>query len=174
MNDPAGRQRHEIDVVALNEDERRLDPSPVICAIGEAKASGRARPLADLDRLDRIRGLLIARGVRTASAKLPLFGRIGFDINPTQAAAERNDVELVDLHRIRHGECRFACVQPFAGSCPRERSVKALRHPGRHRPPYHGRTCRPWPASTNPTVPEGSKPGPRHMNRSACQQSART
>ncbi|MDQ0933240.1 hypothetical protein [Streptomyces turgidiscabies] len=63
-----------------------------------------ARTLADLDRLDRIRGLLIARGVRTASAKLLLFGRSGFDINLTRAAAERHDVELVDLHRIWYGE----------------------------------------------------------------------
>lgn len=104
VNDPAGRQQHEIDVVALDEGERRQAHSPVIRAIGEAKASDRARTLADLDRLDRIRGLLIARGVRTASAKLLLFGRSGFDINLTQAAAERHDVELVDLHRIWHGE----------------------------------------------------------------------
>lgn len=66
-----------------------------------------ARDLADLDRLDRldrVRVLLIARGVRMASAKLLLFGRSGFDINLTQAAAERHDMELVDLHRIWHGE----------------------------------------------------------------------
>ena len=104
VNDSAGRSQHELDVVALEEGERRQARNPVVRAIGEAKASDRVRTLADLDRLDRVRGLLVARGVRATAAKLLLFGRSGFDGNLKRAAAARHDVELVDLHRLWSGE----------------------------------------------------------------------
>ncbi|ADI09296.1 hypothetical protein SBI_06176 [Streptomyces bingchenggensis BCW-1] len=91
-------------MVALGEGERRQARSPAIRVLGEAKSSDRVRTLADLDRLDRVRGLLVARGVRAAGARLLLFGRSGFDRNVTEAAAGRNDVELVDLARIWQGE----------------------------------------------------------------------
>ncbi|MFP3988858.1 ATP-binding protein [Streptomyces sp. E11-3] len=104
VNDSAGRAQHELDVVALAEGERRQAGAPVIRAMGEAKSSDRARTLSDLERLDRIRELLVARGVPAAGARLLLFGRSGFDLNLTEAARGRPDVELVDLERVWHGE----------------------------------------------------------------------
>jgi uncharacterized protein len=104
VNDSAGRAQHELDVVALATGERRQARNSTIRALGEAKASDRVRTLADLDRLDRIRELLAARGAHTADAKLLLFGRSGFDGNLSRAATERRDVELVDLERLWRGE----------------------------------------------------------------------
>ncbi|MEU9791730.1 hypothetical protein AB0E27_14090 [Streptomyces sparsogenes] len=104
VNDPAGRAQHELDVVALEEGERRQARNPAVRVLGEAKASDRVRTLADLERLDRVRGLLVARGVRAARAKLLVFGRSGFDRNLTEAIAGRSDVELVDLARLWEGE----------------------------------------------------------------------
>lgn len=104
VNDSAGRAQHELDVVALDEGERRQAGAPVVRAIGEAKSSDRARTVSDLERLDRIRGLLVARGIPADGAKLLLFGRSGFDANLTEAASGRLDVELVDLERVWHGE----------------------------------------------------------------------
>jgi uncharacterized protein len=103
VNDPAGKSQHELDVVALAEGERRLARNPELRVIGEAKASDRVRTLADLDRLQRIRGLLTARGVRAADARLLLFGRSGFDDNLTRAAEGRRDVKLIDLERLWRG-----------------------------------------------------------------------
>lgn len=71
--------------------------------IGEAKDSDRTRTIVDLTRLERIRGLLLARGTDVSSAKLLLFGRSGFEATLTATAAKRDDVELIDLGRIRHG-----------------------------------------------------------------------
>jgi hypothetical protein len=104
VNDSAGRAQHELDVMALDEGERRQAGAPVVRAIGEAKSSDRARTLSDLERLDRIKGLLVARGVPADGAKLLLFGRSGFDANLTEVASGRPDVELVDLERVWHGE----------------------------------------------------------------------
>jgi hypothetical protein len=42
--------------------------------------------------------------LRAASAKLLLFGRSGFDDALRSAAAQRHDVELVDLERLRTGD----------------------------------------------------------------------
>lgn len=104
MNDAAGPSQHEIDAVALGEGERRQARNPVIRALGEAKASDLVRTLADLDRLDRIRALLVAGGAQAGGAKLLLFGRSGFDDNLIAAAAGRPDAELVDLERLWWGE----------------------------------------------------------------------
>ena len=103
VNDPSGRSQHELDVVALAEGERRQARDPALRAIGEAKSSDRVRTLADLERLDRVRGLLAARGVRAAAATLLLFGRSGFDDALTRAASRRGDVRLVDLDRLWSG-----------------------------------------------------------------------
>lgn len=104
VNDPVGRSQHELDVVALEEGERRQASKPVLRVLGEAKASDRVRTLGDLARLERIRALLETRGVRAARAKLMLFGRSGFDVNLAEVAAQRPEVELVDLPRLWSGE----------------------------------------------------------------------
>ncbi len=103
VNDRAGRAQHELDVVALAAGGRRGGGAPVVRAIGEVKDSDRPRSGADLARLDRVRALLVARGVEAAGAKLLLFGRAGFDPELQAAADRRSEVELVDIHRLYTG-----------------------------------------------------------------------
>ncbi len=103
VNDHAGRAQHEVDVVALTAGSRPGQRDVSILAIGEAKDSDRSRPVADVARLERIRALLVARGVGAEGAKLLVFGRSGFDPELAGLAAGRSDVELVDIDRIRAG-----------------------------------------------------------------------
>lgn len=104
VNDSSGRAQHELDVIALAAGQRRQSRHPTIRAIGEAKDSGTQRSSTDLARLQHIRALLMARGTHAASAKLLIFGRSGFDADLTATASRRDDVELVDLDRIRHSD----------------------------------------------------------------------
>ncbi|MGW5215137.1 hypothetical protein ACWEQO_29095 [Streptomyces sp. NPDC004051] len=107
VNDPAGKQAARDRRRGTGRGRAQADSQPGRPRHRRSKVSDRARTLVGLDRLDRldrIRGLLVARGARAASAKLLLFGRPGFDLDLTRAAAERHDVELVDPHRIWHGE----------------------------------------------------------------------
>jgi cobyric acid synthase len=53
--------------------------------------------------LERIRALLVARGVKAESARLAIFGRSGFDRDLRQLARRRSDVVLVDLRRLYTG-----------------------------------------------------------------------
>jgi AAA+ ATPase superfamily predicted ATPase len=103
VNDPTGKAQHQLDVVALAAGQRRQARQPSIIALGEAKDSDRRRTDADLARLDRIRTLLSERDVDAGEARLLLFGRSGFDRNLVQTAEARDDVELIDLDRIRYG-----------------------------------------------------------------------
>ncbi|MGH8906801.1 MAG: hypothetical protein ACRD0K_09860 [Egibacteraceae bacterium] len=103
VNDRAGRAQHEVDVVALAAGQRRQGTDPTVRALGEAKASDRPRTVADLERLDHVRGLLTARGVDAGGARLLLFGRRGFDRRLRDAARQRPDVALVDLDRLYRG-----------------------------------------------------------------------
>lgn len=97
VNDPLGKSQHQVDVLALDRTVSRADGKTRIAVIGEAKSTKRARTQADLDRLDRIRQLLGSRGLDVEHARLALFSREGFDVNLSQAAAERADVHLIDL-----------------------------------------------------------------------------
>lgn len=101
VSDPAKKAQHELDIVAK---ARKRSGATEVVAIGEAKHTNRARTLADLDRLGRIRQLLVDRGMARPSTKLLLFSANGFDRNVTAASAEREDVELVDLKRIYTGD----------------------------------------------------------------------
>lgn len=100
VNDPHEKAQHELDVVAR---VRRGDGAIEVAAIGEAKHTNRARTVADLDRLARVRSLLVARDLAPASTKLLLFSAAGFDRNLLAAAAERLDVELIDLDHMYTG-----------------------------------------------------------------------
>jgi uncharacterized protein len=97
VNDPAGRARHQVDVVGLAVGERRQAKHPRVVVLGEAKSASQPRRIADVERLDRIRALLVARGVRAEGARLALFGRSGFDAELRRLARRRADVVLVDL-----------------------------------------------------------------------------
>jgi AAA+ ATPase superfamily predicted ATPase len=103
LNDPAGRARHEIDVVALPQGETLHRPGAQIQAIGEAKSTNRPRGPGDLSRLDGIRDLLAVRGQDVTSTRLLVFSRSGFTEDLAAAAGSRPDVELVDLDRLYRG-----------------------------------------------------------------------
>lgn len=103
VNDPTGRAQHQLDVVGLALGERRQAKNPRVAVLGEAKSASQPRTAADAARLQRIRDLLTARGVRAESARLALFGRSGFDRDLRQLARRRPDIVLVDLSRLYAG-----------------------------------------------------------------------
>jgi hypothetical protein len=93
VNDRKGQAKHEIDVVALDKRAGRAE----IGLIGEAKATVTRRCAADLDRLDRLKGLLAEQGHDTSAAVLALFSMEGFQPDLVSTARRRGDVLLVDL-----------------------------------------------------------------------------
>jgi hypothetical protein len=97
VNDPDGRARHEIDVLALERGRRIHDHRAPVLVLGEAKSTNKARTVADLARLDRIRDTLVTRQLDAADARLVLFARNGFDQRLHDAAATRSDVHLITL-----------------------------------------------------------------------------
>lgn len=97
VNDAAGRASYEVDLVAfgLDDDNRR----PLI-AIGEAKW-GERMDRGHLDRLRRVRALLVAQGRPGAErAKLACFGGAGFDDELTRAAEQDGDIVLIGLEDL--------------------------------------------------------------------------
>ena len=101
VNDPTARVQHEVDVVAL---ARHADGSTNVIALGEAKHTMAQRTVADLDRLDHVRALVARQRPAAIDARLLLFSASGFDRNLQRAAAERGDVELIDLDRLYLGD----------------------------------------------------------------------
>jgi len=98
VNDSDQKRSFELDVVVSppGEDDRLM-------AIGEAKARTEPRSMQDIERLERLRGLLTSRA-DAASAKLLLFSLTGFDADVVEAAHSRSDIELVDLQRMYEGD----------------------------------------------------------------------
>ena len=90
------RVDHELDVVVAGAGDVPSDRE--IVAVGEAK-SGEVMTPRHLQRLERARAAL---GANAAHAKLLLFGE-RVDERLVQLAAERDDVELVDLDRLYAG-----------------------------------------------------------------------
>lgn len=74
-----------------------------ISAIGEATGTLTPVGLPQLVRLEHLRGLLPSARVG-ALPKLLLFARPGFTGDLRREAGRRSDLELVDLHRMYHGE----------------------------------------------------------------------
>ncbi len=97
INDPAGKAQHELDVVAVPRGSNAKDTDAPIVVLGEAKSTNKQRTPADLERLERIRDLLVARGRDAGGAHLAVFSRTGFDANLVAAATGRGDVHLVSL-----------------------------------------------------------------------------
>ena len=99
---------YELDVVVEGAGTRSAGRTKLI-ALGEAKASDRARTVDDLDRLERLREELAKRGelakrADAGQAKLLLFGHSGFDPDLTAPASALADVELLDLVRLYEGD----------------------------------------------------------------------
>lgn len=92
---PTHRQQHEIDVV-VRADSR-------VTAIGEAK--WRQRPIG-VDQLDRLRHLraILPPTQAPEPPRLLLFSRHGFEPALIQEAHTTKDIELIDLHRLYHGD----------------------------------------------------------------------
>lgn len=100
LPDPANKVGHEIDVIAFG---RSADDRETVLAIGEAK-SGDVMGQAHLERLERLRGLLVARDERaTPDMRLLLFSGAGFMPQLREAAAGRADLQLIDLPRLYEG-----------------------------------------------------------------------
>ena len=95
VRDPAKQTRHEPDVVAFG-------PDGVLLSIGEC-TWGDVMGIGHLDRLSRIRALLVAQGKYGAeTAKLTCFSVAGFTSELRERAANSADVVLVgaaDLYR---------------------------------------------------------------------------
>ncbi|MEV4076423.1 ATP-binding protein [Nonomuraea fuscirosea] len=93
--DSASRVGHEVDLVSL-------DAHGGVLAIGEAKW-GDTMGLAHLERMERIAGLLTAKG--QAPNAITLFSGTGF-MPALREAADRSGgrIQLVDLDRLYHGE----------------------------------------------------------------------
>lgn len=90
------RHGHEVDAVAV---ENPPYGTRRVVALGETKATTRPVDEAELVRLEHLRELVPAGRV-TVSPKLLLFSRAGFTAGLQRSAAARDDVELVDLHRL--------------------------------------------------------------------------
>jgi AAA+ ATPase superfamily predicted ATPase len=102
LTDPASRTSHELDLVALGEPPLGDGPRPVL-ALGEAKW-GRTLGQPDLDRLERLRGLLAGRsGLDASAARLLLASAAGFTDELVRTADRRRDVVLVDTARLYAG-----------------------------------------------------------------------
>ncbi|MFD0556208.1 hypothetical protein FB566_1444 [Stackebrandtia endophytica] len=87
---------HEVDVIAVNATGMPRNKSSRITVLGEAKCTNRPRGVADVQRLDHMRRILVEQGWRADDAQLVLFSRNGF----TDEIRARSDVHLVDLDRL--------------------------------------------------------------------------
>lgn len=97
VDDPAARSTHEVDVVALGLGDAPRAARARVVLLGEAKATVARRGMRDLERLERIRGLLTDHGHDTGATVLALFSLHGFHPDLIAAATRRRDVLLVDL-----------------------------------------------------------------------------
>jgi len=93
---PQHRHNHEIDVVVIEVDAQA--PNRVI-GLGEAKWRTHPAGLDQLTRLEHLRDLMAL----PPTVKLLLFSRSGFTNTLNDTAAQRTDVELVDLNRLYNG-----------------------------------------------------------------------
>lgn len=100
VNDTTARTQHELDVVALGQDSRGASE---VLAIGEAKHTNTKRTATDVARLEHLRALVAEKHPSAATAKLLLFSAHGFDRTLGAAAAQRPDLELIDIERLYHG-----------------------------------------------------------------------
>jgi hypothetical protein len=94
------RKGHEIDAVVV---ETSAGARRRVVAIGEVKSTMRPVGEAMISRLDHLRDLLPGSHV-LEPPRLLLFSRAGFTADARRTAASRDDVELVDLDRLYHGD----------------------------------------------------------------------
>jgi uncharacterized protein len=93
------KQGHEADVVVTESTSYAADR---ITAIGEAKGTSSPMDVPHLERLEHLRGLLPSAKIN-GLPKLLFFARSGFTPALVRLAAQRADIELIDLHRLYRG-----------------------------------------------------------------------
>jgi uncharacterized protein len=92
VHDPANQASHQVDVVALGLDDADRE---AILALGEAKWQA-TMSMSHLERLRRIRGLLVAQGrPGAATARLLCFSGAGFTDGVIEEASRTGDVDLL-------------------------------------------------------------------------------
>jgi AAA+ ATPase superfamily predicted ATPase len=95
VSDPVERRNHEIDVVGVGAGEA----AGRVLALGEAKHQQAPVGLGEMERLRRLRTLLVGRGVAAHDARLLIFSASGFT-SQLEQAAEAGGVILVDPARL--------------------------------------------------------------------------
>src|SRR5262249_43088259 len=93
------RRGHEIDVVVV---ATAPGSARRVLAIGEVKSTRQPLDAAAVQRLDHLRDLVGA--VAADWRGWLLFSRVGFPADARHLAADRDDVELIDLDRLYQGE----------------------------------------------------------------------
>lgn len=100
LPDPANKTGHEVDVAVFGRDDT---PAEKLLAIGEAKWNEQFGT-AHLRRLEQIRELLRTRDdIDATDTRLLCFSGAGFTTEVCDAAAQRAEIQLVDLHRLYSG-----------------------------------------------------------------------
>jgi uncharacterized protein len=100
LSDPKAKPSRELDVVAL---ASGYGERPKVLAIGEAKYTEAKRTVADIDRLDHLRDLIVATRSNqfdTTRIKLLLFSAFGFDDGVFELQRHRDDLVLIDLPKL--------------------------------------------------------------------------
>jgi hypothetical protein len=97
IQDEQARAKHELDVVALAPGTTSAGRHKVIRLLGEAKATGRQRSVADLARLEHIAQILGGQGHDVSRLTYALFSLSGFTDGLAEAASDRSDLVLVGL-----------------------------------------------------------------------------
>lgn len=93
--DPVQRRSLEVDVVGVGAGEA----AGSVLVLGEAKHQQAPVRLQELERLRRIRALLVSRGVAAEHARLLLFSSSGFS-EDLESAEEEGAVVLIDVPRL--------------------------------------------------------------------------
>ncbi|MFD9444726.1 ATP-binding protein [Streptomyces sp. NPDC060006] len=100
VNDPAAKTSHEVDVAVHGETP---EGRQALLAIGEAKWS-EVMGIGHLERLRHIRSLLVTTGAATETTQLYCFSGAGFTEELHHLATNDHAIQLIDLHRLYHGE----------------------------------------------------------------------
>lgn len=101
VSDPANKSSHEVDVAVFGHNDTERE---TLLAIGEAKWND-TMGMSHAQRLEHIRGLLAARdNTRGENVRLLLFSGAGFTQELRQRASTDQNLQLVDLHRLYHGD----------------------------------------------------------------------
>ncbi|MBN3931559.1 ATP-binding protein [Streptomyces verrucosisporus] len=100
VNDPAAKTGHEVDVAVHGETDNGRE---ALLAIGEAKWND-VMGMGHLERLRKIRALLVARGTAHDTTRLQCYSGAGFTGELRRLAEEDPTVQLIDPVRLYRGD----------------------------------------------------------------------